>query len=584
LECGFGFQIARFIQDVEMNVLNQLRRKSMKWIKHLLVLAIALCSTASLSKAQATIQFLGGGSSALFLELGQAAQSSASTATPCVWTQASSATILARDDRTSPATDEKGNYWVTWGKGSGTCAAPAGAFNIYSYQQLDSVVGDKCYFLASAAGSGCIQVLTVAAGTAGGNLLGTGFGPDTPIPAAVISAINGKRYFVVGTDIRPEDAKFASKRMFTTCGTTLTREPFGTGTYATVGLGYQTSTTGVGLTVKSFFSAKLFNVIDFNISGTDPITAKPVRTFVVNVVGAQPIVVAVSPAGGTGIGAATDISTESLAEFLDGTSGLATDIDGPTAADAVTVLVREPLSGTYNTMEYSVPNTVQFRTSQDANNCLGASVNSNPLDVASANGKVAGAARKRVIGTGEMVAELQSASTSTLGYFFWSAGNAAKFTSTNGKYLTVNGVDPLVNSYSETNGVLPATAAELANVTFNNLNAGDYPIWSALRLVSTSPTPVGVTNLIAGAQTLNSTQHDFITLTNLKTWHSHFTIGSIGISAAANGATIHTVNDLCSGGNAEAGGDAGGANINKTKNSDFCADFGSKTGVINKNN
>jgi hypothetical protein len=557
----------------------------MKWIKYLLVLTFVVCSTASNSKAQATVQFLGGGSSALFLELGQAAQSSASTGTPCVWTQSSSASILARDDRTNPATDEKGNYWVTWGKGTGTCAAPAGAFNVYSYEQLDSVVGDKCYFLTSTSGlSGCIQVLTVAASTAGANLLGAGFGPDTPIPASVISAVNGKRYFVVGTDIRPEDAKFASKRMFTTCGTTLTREPFGTSTYATAGLGYQTSTTGVGSTVKSFFSAKLFNVIDFNISGTDPITAKAVRTYVVNTVGAQPIVVVVSPAGGTGIGAATDISTDSLAEFLDGTSGVATDIDGPTAPDPVTVLVREPLSGTYNTMEYSVPNSLQFRTSQDANNCLGASVNSNPMDIASANGKVAGAARKRVIGTGEMVAELQSAATNTLGYFFWSAGNAAKFTPTNGKYLTVNGVDPLVNSYSETNGVLPATAAELANVTFNNLNAGDYPIWSALRLVSTSPTPVGVTNLIAGAQTLNSTQHDFITLANLKTWHSHFTIASVGISAAANGATIHTVNDLCSGGNAEAGGDAGGANINKHKNLDFCADFSSKTGVIDKNN
>jgi len=453
--------------------------------------------------------------------------------------------------------------------------------------QLDSVVGDKCFFLTNSSSvSGCIQVLTVAAGTAGANLLGTGFGPDTPIPAAIITALNGKRFFVAGTDIRPEDAKFAAKRMFTTCGTTLTREPFGIGTYSTAGLGYQTSTTGVGVPVKSFFSTKQFNVVDFNITGTDPITAKAVRAYVVNTVGAQPIVIGVSPVplGGTGISAATDITTDALAEYLDGTSGRATDIQGPISANAMTVLVREPLSGTYNTMEYSVPNSLQFRTSQDASNCLGTVVHSNPLDLPSADGKVSGAARKRVIGTGEMVAEIQAATTDTLGYFFWSAGNAAKFTTTNGKYLTVNGVDPLVSSYSETNGVFPVTAAELANVNFANLNAGDYPIWSALRLVSTSPTPAGVTNLIAGAQTLNSTQHDFITLANLKVWHSHFTIGSIGVTAAANGATISTVNDLCSGGNPEAGGDAGGANIQKHKNLDFCADFASKTGVIDKNN
>jgi hypothetical protein len=455
---------------------------------------------------------------------------------------------------------------------------------VYSYEQLDSVVGDKCYFLASTSGaSGCIQVLTVVAGTAGANLLGAGFGPDTAIPAAVISAVNGQRYFVVGTDIRPEDAKFASKRMFTTCGTTLTREPFGASTYSTQGLGYQTAKTGVGTQVLSFFSTKLFNVIDFNISGTDPITSKAVRGFNVTTVGAQPIIVAVSPvpAAGTGIGAASDINRETLAEFLDGTSGRSTDLHGPTTANAVTALIREPLSGTYNTVEYSIPNTVEFRTSQDANNCSGTVVHSNPMNIASANGKVAGAARKRVIGTGEMVAELQAATTDTLGYYFWSVGNSSAFTATNGKYLTVDGVDPIQDSYS--GGVIPATGT---GVTFKNLNAGDYPIWSALRLVSASPTPAGVTNLVSAAQTLNSTQHDFVTLPNLRVWHSHFAISSVGVTTPANGSSISSANDLCAtvGALPEAGGDAGGSTIQKQKNLDFCADFSSKTGVISKNN
>jgi hypothetical protein len=556
----------------------------MKFMKYLFALAFALCATANVANAQATIKFLGGGSSALFLELGQAAQSAAATGTPCVWTQKSSASILARDDRTTPTTDEKGNYWVTWSAGTGSCAAPAGAFNVYSYEQLDSVVGDKCYFLASTSGaSGCIQVLTVVAGTAGANLLGAGFGPDTAIPAAVISAVNGQRYFVVGTDIRPEDAKFASKRMFTTCGTTLTREPFGASTYSTQGLGYQTAKTGVGTQVLSFFSTKLFNVIDFNISGTDPITSKAVRGFNVTTVGAQPIIVAVSPvpAAGTGIGAASDINRETLAEFLDGTSGRSTDLHGPTTANAVTALIREPLSGTYNTVEYSIPNTVEFRTSQDANNCSGTVVHSNPMNIASANGKVAGAARKRVIGTGEMVAELQAATTDTLGYYFWSVGNSSAFTATNGKYLTVDGVDPIQDSYS--GGVIPATGT---GVTFKNLNAGDYPIWSALRLVSASPTPAGVTNLVSAAQTLNSTQHDFVTLPNLRVWHSHFAISSVGVTTPANGSSISSANDLCAtvGALPEAGGDAGGSTIQKQKNLDFCADFSSKTGVISKNN
>jgi hypothetical protein len=59
----------------------------MKFMKYLFALAFALCATANVANAQATIKFLGGGSSALFLELGQAAQSAAATGTPCVWTQ-----------------------------------------------------------------------------------------------------------------------------------------------------------------------------------------------------------------------------------------------------------------------------------------------------------------------------------------------------------------------------------------------------------------------------------------------------------------------------------------------------------------
>jgi len=62
-----------------------------------------------------------------------------------------------------------------------------------------------------------------------------------------------------------------------------------------------------------------------------------------------------------------------------------------------------------------------------------------------------------------MVATLQAATTDTLGYFFWSAGNASAFTATNGKYLTVNGVDPLLNAY--TDGVFPGVDAQHPSAT-----------------------------------------------------------------------------------------------------------------------
>ncbi len=232
----------------------------MKFVKQVLLLAVALCAIPSLSQAQ-TVQAVGGGSSAIFLELGQGAASGTGaglTNTPCSWTAGKSANIVARDTRTSPSTDEQGNFWVTWSAGTGTCAAPAGSgVNIYSYIQLDSVVGNKCYFMVDGSGTpGCVQVLTVSAGTAGANKL-AGF-TDTPIPATIISALNGKHFTYAGTDIRPEDAQFATARMFAPCGSVMFRNPYDLDYRVVYGLGYATGTPNVGLKVNSAFSSSFF--------------------------------------------------------------------------------------------------------------------------------------------------------------------------------------------------------------------------------------------------------------------------------------------------------------------------------------
>lgn len=567
----------------------------MRFVKYLLALAVALCATANVSHAQ-TVQYLATGSSALFLELGQAAAGLSDTG--CVWTQKTNATsIAARDPRVgTPGTDENGNVWVAWGPGTGgTCANPVAPFNVYAQMSLDSVLGDRCFFLVDSTGTGgCIFIITLTGPAAGltPSLLGTGF-TDTSLPQSIITALNNQRIFVAATDIRPEDAKFASARMFTACGASIPRNPYLFTSYTTTGLGYQTGVTGVGTPIASQTNIGIsFHVLDFNISGNDPITGQSLTTagrasYTVSTVGAQPIVIVVSPnpAGGTGIAAATDIPFSTLAEFLIGGYGRSTDLFGVTSANPVTTILREPLSGTYNTMEYSIPNSNEFKATQETSNCSGTVVKSNPLNLAAANGKVPGAARIRAIGTGEVVAALQAASTDTLGYFFWSAGNAANFTATNGKYLTVNGVDPILTSYSSNlvaPGVLP-TGANLSSVTFANLNAGDYPIWSALRLVSTSPTPAGVTNVIAGAQTLNSTKEDFIPVTSLKVWKSHFNLLGQGITNNSNGMTVNTPGDLCSLATTEGGGDAGAMTISIAGNNHFCTDFNVPIGINDKN-
>ncbi|HXW57737.1 MAG TPA: hypothetical protein VEJ67_18435 [Candidatus Cybelea sp.] len=591
----------------------------MRFVKYLVAFAFALCIVTGVTRAQGTVVFLASGSSALFNELGQAAFTSGSTNTPCLWTQGSTSSIELLDERTSPATAETGTVWVTWGPGTGTCAAPTGSFNIYFYMSLDSVLGNRCYFEVNPGGTpGCELSFTIAASTAGANEICypqpasscTEYEDNASIPQAVISALNPSTPLHVnaaGTDIRPEDAKFASYRMFSACGSGIWRQPFDQGLRQVYGLGYQTSTNGVGTSVESYYSSKTFHVLDFNIQGDDPIeTSYAVPGYSVSTVGAQPIIVVVT---GSNITAAKDIPGFTLANFYEGVAGRTTDLIGPTTTAPVTVLVREPLSGTYNTFEWSMINNSQFHNSQDDNNCSGSVFYSNPMNLQGTNGQVL-SYRRRVIGTSQMVQELQAATTDTIGYFFWSQSNAnapSSFSDTGSKYLTVNGVDPL-QVYPSTDGsngntcasgttipsvfdgVIPGSDSShpICNVTFGGLNAGDYPVWSALRVVSTSPAPAAVTNLISAVQTLDSTQHDFITLANLKFWHSHSYLPALAINVGANGNTLNpaTPNDLCNapGALAEFGNDAGGTNVYKQLNADFCSDFGNIDGLINKAN
>src|SRR5262249_11022165 len=252
--------------------------------------------------------------------------------------------------------DEQGMIWVAWGPGGGTCAAPSGSFDVYAYEQLDSVVGDRCFFMVDSGGiSGCTQIFNITGGTAGGNKI-PGL-TDTNIPTSVVNAVSNQRYNWAGTDVRPEDAKFASVRMFAPCNALLPRQFFNQDSYFTFGLGYASGTPNQGIDIQEDPSSgtAVFHVLDFNIFGNDPQTAKPVPAYSTYSIGAQPIIVAVAPASDTaGIGGATDINGFTLTLFFQGVLGRTTDMFGPTTTRAVDVYVREPLSGTYNTFEYSI--------------------------------------------------------------------------------------------------------------------------------------------------------------------------------------------------------------------------------------
>jgi hypothetical protein len=619
--------------------LNQLAKQGedMKLLKYVLVLAIALCAIASVSNAQV---YIGGGSSALFLELGQAAVidvAGSHSGSYCLYsnttsTLSSSSTVDSEDNRTSSdgatATTEKGNFWIVWGP-NGSCATPDTSNPIYMYTSLDSVLGDRGYFESDpgisggcAAGAGYCQILSLGGtdntcpgtvGTLGGgcqNLLSanppTGFAnmnDNAPIPASLQTLINNAHWNWAGTDIRPEDALFATFRALSSCNAWIARQPFDLIVRYTQGLGYTD-----GATVQDAFSGgKTFHIKNFGISGSDPLSGGAIPGYTVTTVGAQPIIIGVSPLtslSASGIANASDIPGYVAANFFSGVLGRASDLlsTSGTAIDnwAVTALVREPVSGTYNTFEYGAINNSQFHVSQDLGNCT--SSGANPiLSIVSANGAsleggTEQAFRKRVIGTSQMVSQLNKGTQAVqyIGYFFWSAANAAGLT--NVKYLKYNGVDPITTNYA-TNGILPGSGASgdpcqgnitSSNtgcpgvVTFAGLNSGDYALWSALRIVSANPTPAAITRLVTNMQTLNSTSTDFVPLSTLNPWRSHFQMSSINVGSANMGPTISTTGDLCPGGAAESGGDVGGAIILKQADAHFCSDYSNTTGLINK--
>jgi ABC-type phosphate transport system substrate-binding protein len=532
----------------------------MKLAKYIFVVAPLVVSLAAQLNAQVLAANVAG-SSALWLEAGQAVWN----VNHCTWTSTTSGVTFATDMR--QFLNDNGNLWVGWTTGTGgTCAAPAADAQVYAYISLDSSIGVRCLF----AQPSCTLNSTAAAGTAGVNKLGTAF-PDTPLPANVLSAFNGQLVTVAATDILPADAKFATYITLAQCGPLV-------GTQF-VGLGYGDGVEGPP--IQSFYSARAFNPLDFNVFGTDPFTSTAIPAYTVTPVGAVPVVVAVNTVNASGFGSAslTNVTRATLGLVFSGTFVRTADLlpqafAGLSASySGITALSLEPLSGTYTTFDHSVPDGKELHRTQDIGNCVNGAQGAitNPMNLTrtiSQGGSSTTGTHKRVIGTDEMVSEI-SAVTDSIGYAFWSAGNFA--TPTNMKYLTVDGVDPIQDTY--TGGTLP-TGAALANVTLSHVKDGTYPIWSELRFVSTSSAGLTAAQNLATFATnqvsfgTGTTQPDFIPDAQLNVFHAHFAPVFINFNAT------NTASDgprVCgTGSNPEDGGDVGGLVLSLQAGADFC--------------
>jgi hypothetical protein len=196
-----------------------------------------------------------------------------------------------------------------------------------------------------------------------------------PQPQPFCGVLNGTAGFyctfnAAGTDIRPEDALYAVTRALSAYNTTNGLAGLG---YGNTACGANSSfPTQIGCPIyDAFGQKKVFNVLNFALTGSDPISKGTPPPYTTISVGAAPVVVFVSNTkhdGTTNEFGRThtdvygntsyvyyDVLDKVLSLYFEGTLYCSGDmlIDGSTNGVPVQVVQREPLSGTYNTFEFT---------------------------------------------------------------------------------------------------------------------------------------------------------------------------------------------------------------------------------------
>jgi hypothetical protein len=406
--------------------------------KKVLVMAATLAASLLLTANVYGASFCGSGVNIVFNGVGSSAQANAlaqaarlltqdTANTPAYNLVSTSKGAVITDKRPTiggvqGVTDSANPFWVIWDT---KC-------NVYAYWTVDSGVGVKDFlayekftnssgkvYNSVAAAFGTITTTSIASTTenqvggladtqdaevgvsgsdfdlivaalnvtpeqrvATGNVLAPAYCGNTGTTTGA-ALLQFQCYFnVAGTDVRPEDALFATTRALTSynglsvaaSGTHDVASKVGTGTLT--GLGYNTATAdsatctpsaNVGCTIlDSFDQGKKFNVVNFKLTGVDPISAGILPGYTTLSVGADPVLVIVH--NGAQFGGKTgtaytyaNINKNVLAQVFSGWSHCAEDLLSSTAHFPTTaspvhpmqVVQREPLSGTYNTFEFN---------------------------------------------------------------------------------------------------------------------------------------------------------------------------------------------------------------------------------------
>ena len=396
------------------------------------------------------------------------------------------------DVRSTAIPSEPANVWVVWSSNG-----------IWAYASVDSTVGVRA-FQAFPRAQFALETQPATSATSNYNFWGDGT-PDTTLTTAVFNALNNHAFTAANTDIRPEDALFATNRSLNTLGYGLVKDTRSghSGQYL------------IGAQIKSAFGSGTATPVSFNLanSSPDPIsnqTAPASSTFITIPIGAAPIVFLANASSGSVTASATNVTSANAAELFSGTSCSSSLLNGA-GTGSVNPILREPLSGTMNTTEYSV--FVPGGHSQETS----LSNATNPVNLPCTAG---GGKRFRAIGTGDEVKAVQNGDSTVVnlnevGYAFFSyesTGSNAAY-----KYITLNSVDPITGTYS--NGSLPTcpvvngqfSCPVKGGTSFPTLRNGTYPAWSVYRLITDSTGQSAASTLVAKAEALvNSNIPDFV--------------------------------------------------------------------------
>jgi hypothetical protein len=498
------------------------------------------------------------------------------------WTAKNSANIIDNRDTLGRIQPEVGNIFVVWIADASDGTGNTNVTDIWTAGQVDATVAVRAFSAQETTGSGALLVVIPAAQ---GNLVSpSSLWPDGQPDVTLIGVTNVSNAIGTNsssavhinaalTDLRPEDALYATTRAIAKLNTTNWS-----------GLGYVGPSPNIGAPIYSAQSGSTLSStpVKFALSGgVDPITHITVPAYTTIPIGASPFIFVLNNGGTFSSSTANFISGVGthvfpLAHLFDGTTAADTHNaafggSGDGAGTPLTLILREPLSAAANVVEFGA-----FRTTGNTLDSQEVGVINptrspyNPLNLSTPVHGV----RQRANSTSEVVAALQKTADS-VGYFAFGFANASKLSGASWNYLTVDGVDPLgipgtVNQELPNGTVTSATSVWPTSASYPNIRNGSYKLWAVERyLVANSnigTDPYGPDVLAQSEQdNIDSTVADFVPFhtsdgsDGLEVYRSHFTqsgvTGDNGTATAAN--LLDGGNTL--GGGTEKGGDVGGA-------------------------